>query len=261
MNIKQKGFKLAGKVTWIDQISTRVIGSSRGINRVGLPSVTWWPMFLLHFTKRCLIGNNYGKFSQKSFVNFYFCTLVARGLSRALISLILHASYLLYFRRRRSLPASGRSVGLRPSPTSHESVPRQNLWYPGYYFWGITGVYLQCTVIFWCFFFLTPLLFKLGTIDNHTEGLRKMQRKQGVILTMLVFTQHSPFCIIVLGMFETRTSKTFPFFRFKSKNRKKKNWLTLKPFFPFLLLKSKNRKMEQWPQRNYEFIFPFFSRK
>ena len=34
----------------------------------------------------------------------------------------------------------------------------------------------------------------------------------------------------------------FPFFRFKSKNRKKKNWLTLKPFFHFSNLSQKIEK-------------------
>ena len=34
----------------------------------------------------------------------------------------------------------------------------------------------------------------------------------------------------------------FPFFRFKSKNGKKKNWLTLKPFFHFSNLSQKIEK-------------------
>ena len=53
-----------------------------------------------------------------------------RLVSRSHLSHITRLLYLLYF--RRSLPTSGPSFSLRPSPTSHESVPRENLWYPGY---------------------------------------------------------------------------------------------------------------------------------
>ena len=50
-------------------------------------------------------------------------TLGARGFSRALISLTLHTSYTRVF--------AAVVAGLRPAPTSHESVPRKNLWYTG----------------------------------------------------------------------------------------------------------------------------------
>ena len=47
----------------------------------------------------------------------------------------------------------------------------------------------------------------------------------------------------------------FPFFRFKSKNRKKKNWLTLKSFFHFSNL---SQKIEKWSNDVNETMSSFF---
>ena len=68
--------------------------------------------------------------------NTQYGTLGARGLSHALISLILHASYVSYILATLfvALLLTGFRLVGRPlaSPSSLESMLQENLWYPVY---------------------------------------------------------------------------------------------------------------------------------